>query len=429
MPSSPPDRPRARVLVAALLLALSGCSARQAPAGEEPAGAPVATRVAPEAARGIAALLERRATAVRRADAAAYDRGVGGAPPARAAQRQWFDNLTRLPVSTLGLSLEPASLVRDGDGWWGTVRVTLRLRGYDAMPVVTRDRYRFVRDGRTFRVAATTDAAWERRNRVVPQPWDLEPVVVRERDGVLGVFDAGSAERADELVAAVADAAAAVGPRLPIGWDGRVVVYALSDPAFVRGLQGVPGGDPLAVDGLAFPVVAGPDGAGAATVAATRVVLNPRILEVPDAARDRLVRHELVHVALGERDDRIPVWLSEGLAEYLSVQTLAPAERLVSGEALSAARRRLTALPDSETFNGPDSQANYGVSWWVCEAIAETWGEQMLWTLVEELDGVADPDRRLEQLLGVSEQRLLDDAAEMMLATYGPSAVAEGAAS
>jgi hypothetical protein len=429
MPSSPPDRLLARLAAATLLLALGGCSLGDAPADDLSSGAASGTRVAPEAARGIAALLERRSAAVRRADAAAYERGVGGPPRARAEQRAWFDNLAQLPKDTFTTSLEPASLVRDGDGWWGTVRVTLRLRGYDAMPVVSRDRYRFVRDGRRFLVTSTTDAGWERRNRVTQQPWDLEPVVVREADGVLGVFDAGSAARADELVAAVSDAVAAVRPRVPMPWDGRVVVYALTDPEFVSRLPGVPGGDPLAVDGLAFPVVAGPDGAGATAVAATRVVLNPRILEVPDASRDRLVRHELVHVALGERDDRIPVWLSEGLAEYLSVQTLPPAERLVQEEALTAARRRLTALPDGETFNGPDSQANYGISWWVCEAIAETWGEPMLWRLVEELDGVADPDRRLEQVLGTTEQRLLDDAARMLLATYGPSAVAEDPAS
>ncbi|GAA1479267.1 hypothetical protein GCM10009623_37130 [Nocardioides aestuarii] len=402
-------------VAATTVLVLAGCSLDPAPAGPAATGAASGTRVAPEAARGIAALLDRRAAAVRRGDAAAYGRGVGGS---RARQDRWFDNVVQLPASTVGFSLEPASLVRDGDGWWGTVRVELRLRGYDAMPVVTRDRYRFVRDGRRFRVTSMTDAAWERRNRVQPQPWDLERVVVRERAGVLGMFDAGSADRADELVSAVADAVATIGPRLPIAWDGRVVVYALSDPAFVSGLEGVPGGDPLAVDGLAFPVVAGPDGAGASEVASTRVVLNPRILSVPEASRDRLLRHELVHVALGERDDRIPVWLSEGLAEYLSVQTLPTSERLVPAEALTAARRGLSALPDGETFNGPASQANYGVAWWVCEAVAETWGEQMLWTLVEELDGVADPVRRLEQLLGVDEQRLLDDAARMMLATY-----------
>ncbi len=414
-----------------MLLALSGCTAGSAPPGRSAVGADGHARIVPEAAHGIAGLLDRRAAAVRRADAAAYGRGVGGS---RARQREWFDNLVQLPVSDLDLSLEPASLVRDGDGWWGTVRVTLRLRGYDALPVVSRDRYRFVRDGRRFRVSSTTDAAWERRNRVGQQPWDLGPVVVRERDGVLGVFSGdgaggGAPGHADALVAAVADAVSAIGPRLPFAWDGRVVFYALSDPAFVSRLEGVPGGDPLAVDGLAFPVVAGPDGAGAAEVAATRVVLNPRILEVAEESRDRLVRHELVHVALGERDDRIPLWLSEGLAEYLSVQTLPPSQRLISGAALTAARRGPTTLPDGETFNGPDSQANYGVAWWVCETIAETWGEQMLWTLVAELDRVADPERRTEQLLGVTERQLLDDAARMMLATYRPSGATDPPAS
>ncbi len=103
-----------------------------------------------------------------------------------------------------------------------------------------------------------------------------------------------------------------------------------------------------------------------------------------------------MHVALGSRDDRIPAWLSEGLAEYLSVRTLPPAERVISGEALDAARAGLTALPDTATFNETDSLANYGVAWWVCEAIAETYGEQMLWTLVDELAGALDPDAELE---------------------------------
>lgn len=408
----------------ALLLGLTGCTAPAAPegAGSAPAGVAAGTGAAPEAARGIAALLERRSEAVRRADAAAYGRTVGGPPGERADQQQWFDNVRQLPVAAFSLALERASLVRSAEGWWGTVRVTLQLEGYDALPVVTRDRFRFEREGRGFLVTSTTDAAWERRNRVDRQPWDLGPVVVRERDGVLGVLSADVAHgpAPGELMRAVVRAVAAVRPRVPAGWDGRVVVYALTDPAFVSGLEGVPGGDPLAVDGLTFPVLAGPDSADAAAVAATRVVLNPRILEVPADARDRLLRHELVHVALGERDDRIPVWLSEGLAEYVSVQSMPPSRRLVSGRALAAARGGLTALPDGGTFNGPAAQANYGVSWWLCETIADTWGEPMLWTLVDELDGAPDPTRRVEQRLGVTEQQLLDDAARRLLATYRP---------
>lgn len=416
-PSRGSRRPRAARLVVALTLALTGgCSLGEEPRERHGARAVSGAPSAHDTVRGISRLLERRSAAVRRADPAAYDTGLGGPVAARTAQRRWFDNLVQLPLATFETELEPATLVRDGDGWWGTVQVTVELAGYDALPVVTRDRYRFRREGRRYVVTSTTDPAWERRNPVSPQPWDLEAVTVREGRGVLGVFDAASAARADEVVAAVESGVAAMAPRIPLEWDRRVVVYALGSPAFLGSLEGVPGGDPLAVDGLTFPVMAGPDDAA---VAGTRFVLNPRILEVPTGSRDRLIRHELVHVALGSRDDRLPVWLSEGLAEYLSVQALPPAERLVSGEALAAARAGLDRLPDGDTFNGEGSLANYGVAWWVCEAIAQTWGEQMLWTLVDQLAGAQEPHRRLEELLGVPTRRLLRDAGRLMLSTYG----------
>lgn len=407
------------VCLLSLLGACTGGGDGPGPVAERDLGRAASAQTSPERAvlgPRIATLLDRRAAAVRAGDPTAFERSVGGD---RVAQQQWFGNLAQLPVGALSLELDPASLVRDGDTHWGTVAVALRLEGYDERAVVTHDRYQFARVGGRLRVTSVTDPAWERRNPGDPQPWDLGPVTVVEGAGVLGVFDAGSAARAADIMAAVEGGVASIAPRIPLGWDRRVVVYALSSPQFLDGLAGVPGGDPLAVDGLTFPVMTG---VAPVRVAATRFVLNPRLLDADPASRDRLVRHELVHVALGSRDDEIPVWLSEGLAEYLSVQALAPAERVVSGEALEAARRGVTALPDDETFNGPESLANYGISWWVCEAIAQTWGEQMLWTLVRELDASADPEARLTELLGVPPERLVRDASRLMLDTYRPGA-------
>lgn len=408
-----------------LLVALAGCSAadqagtaRRHPAGDAPrpaATAPDPGRVR-DVARALGRLLERRAAAVRAGDRATFQVGLDPRDPEfLAGQAVWFDNVVQLPLARLGYRLDAGSLVRDGTSYWGTVAVTLRLAGYDERAVVTRDRYRFSRTRDGFRLASVTDPTWERRNPTTQQPWDLEPVVVRESEGVLGVFDSGSAARAAEVVAAVERGVVAIAPRVPLPWDRRVVVYALSSPAFLAGLPEVPGGDPLAVDGLTFPVMAAP---GRDTVAATRFVLNPRMLDEPGTARDRLIRHELVHVAFGSRDDRIPVWLGEGLAEFLSVRTVPPAERVISGAALAAARRGLTGLPAGEDFNGADSLANYGVAWWACEVIAETWGEQTLWALVEELDGAADPAAELQSLLGVGERWLAVRAGRAMLATY-----------
>src|SRR5690606_11919626 len=83
--------------------------------------------------------------------------------------------------------------------------------------------------------------------------------------------------------------------------------------------------------------------------------------------------------------DRVPTWFSEGLAEYVWVRPLRPAERLISTEAVRAAEHGLQALPDDATFNGPDSAANYGIAWYACEYIAAAYGEQMLWRLLDEL--------------------------------------------
>lgn len=425
------NRRRAGCLIASLALVLAtGCSAgddtgptdrdrpRDRPgahAGEAGGQATPELGAGRNVSRALTALLDRRAAAVRDVDPAAFDRGLGEDPAFRAGQRQWFGNVTQLPVAAFAYTLDPASLVRDGRGYWGTVEVSLRLAEYDARPVVTRDRYRFERADGRFVLASVSDRAWERDNPTAAQPWELEPVEVREGHGVLGVFDSGSVAGADDLLAAVEKGIAAMAPRIPLPWDRRVVVYALSRPTFLNSMVGVPGGDPMAIDGLTFPVMARQ---GQGRVASTRFVLNPRLLQTAPGSRDRLIRHELVHVALGSRDDRIPTWLSEGLAEYLSVRTLPSAERVISGAALDAARDGLTELPASDTFNQTDSRANYGVSWWVCEAIAETWGEQMLWTLVAGLAGSAAPDVELEQLLGVSGRRLVRDAGTLMLATY-----------
>ena len=147
---------------------------------------------------------------------------------------------------------------------------------------------------------------------------------------------------------------------VPYTWEHRVVVYALSDTGFMASLRELPGGDPDAVDAVAFPVPLD-DADPLAATAGVRVALHPRMLAREDAARDRLVRHELTHVALGERDDDVPTWLSEGIAEWVSVAPLAPQDRALSTASLVAAREGLESgdldLPASEVFNGSTSGA------------------------------------------------------------------------
>lgn len=428
---------RSALALALLVGVLSGCSLLE---DREDAEAPPTTSAAPPPAGVVDELqrvLRRRAVAVREGEEQVFRSGLarrGGR--FAAAQADYFRAMQQLPVQVFRYGFDPADILRVEDSYWVVVEVHLQLEGYDAAPVVTRDRYLFAPGGRgRLRLASVTDPAWEERNAVLAQPWDRGPVEVRAVDGVLGVFDADSVVSADELLASVQRGAGEVRAVVPYEWEDRVVVYAFSDTDFLGSLEQLPGGDPDMVDGVAFPVPLDATDPSAGT-AGVRVVLHPRMLERTGDARDRLVRHELTHVALGPRDDHVPVWLSEGLAEWVSVAPMAPEARALSTESLAAARDGLDAgdldLPPSDGFNGGSSGAHYGLSWWACEFLASTYGEGVLWDLVDRLDSGAGPgperpadvDARgedaLERLTGLTSTEVARRAAKLMVATYGP---------
>ncbi len=388
------SRPLSLLPVAALLLAgLAGCTG-----DDEPAAAPPHDVV-----RAIGRALDSRARVVRRADDAAFTRLVAGDAAFRDRQRAWFGNLTGLPVGRLRYRLDPGSLVRDGDTYWVTADEVLQLEGYDAAPVTSETRFRFRpaahHPGRYLLTAVESHD---------PQPWDLGPVQVQQASGVLGVFDAGSAAAAPALMSSVESAIASVSAEVPYDWSRSVVLYALSDPAFLEALRDVPGDDPDDLDAVAFPVGR-----------STRFALNPRMLARPGRERDRLIRHELTHVAIGTRDDDAPVWLSEGLAEYVSVRPLAPQDRRIPEAAVLAAEDGVDELPDDASFNDDDSEAHYGLSWWAVEYVADAFGPDAPWQLLDAMAHPgADPDQVLRDLLGTSTHRLAEQADRMILALY-----------
>lgn len=440
MPTTRSDRPWLGVALATLLLVLpvAGCSSDtpDEPAAPTDRGAaksgkdqPVAV---PDVARALTRTLARRADAVRRHDGTAFLAGVDRRDEEfLAAQTAYFANLDALPVGEFGYRLDRGSVLRDGKSYWAELDVTLELDGFDRVPVVTRDRYLFrpAAKGEGYVLASTTDLAWEETHGIDPQPWESGPLTIRSTSGVLGLFDAGSAGVAGQVMTEVEAGVAAVSTEVPYDWDGRVVVYALGDPDFLSRLDNVPGGDALALDAVTFPVQARP---GSRETAATRFILNPRMLSQPPLSRGRLIRHELTHVALGDLQDGVPTWLTEGLAEYVSVQPLAPEQRAVSGPALTAARGAPTTLPGDENFNGPESQAHYGLAWWACEYLAETYDESVLWLLLDAMagesgesgDGV-DTDEVLTKVLQTDESTVARKSARLMVDTYDPEPAKE----
>ena len=373
---------------------------------------------------GIQAALDGRADAVLRRDAKAFRSGLArGDRALRREQTIYLVNLGQLPLGEFGYSFDPASMVRDGEDYWVVVDLSMKLTGYDERPVVTRDRYRFSPDdsGDGFQLASVSDLQWEVENEVQQQPWESGRITVRSVPGVLGIFDKSSVETADPLLKSVQQGIVFVDAVVPYEWSRSVVVYALSDTTFLDSIPDLPGSDPETLDGVAFPVAESPE---SNRPAATRIVLHPRMLGRDGPARDRLVRHELTHLAVGSHDDQAPAWLSEGLAEYTSVRPMVPEERDISQRAIQAARKGFKDLPTDEVFNDADSSVHYSVSWWACEYLASNYDESLLWTLLDQL-GQPDADREgiLVSYTGLNTRTLARKAGKLLLATYAPEAL------
>ncbi len=450
-------RPALRAALAGLALSLAaatltGCSLGPDDAGTGPAGGPAGVAgatasdggaqgagapstgtgagdnlpdvsgidVPPDLASAFNRLLTRRSRAVRNGDRDAFLAGLDPRKPGFvAAQNGYFDNLTQLPLARLRYRLDRGSLVRQSAGYSVVVELTLQLEGYDRLPVRSLDRFHFRRldDGR-FALSSATDRRWREANGIRQQPWDMRPIQVRTAVGVLGIFDEESVTASRSLLRSFERGIADVAPRVPYAWDRTVVVYALSDLAFLDELDDLPGDDPEALDALAFTVPAGP---GDPRVAATRIVVNPRLLRRTGPARDRLVRHELTHVAVAEHDDEAPIWLSEGIAEWVSVQPMAPQDRQVSDRALEEAERGISTMPDAATFNDADSEVHYAVAWWASEYLAATYGASAPWSVLDAFAApVASERQTIKTLLTFPPDALARRGVKLMLATYEP---------
>lgn len=374
-------------------------------------------------AEAIQRTLRQRARAIRDRDPVAFARTLGQRDPGfLAEQDDYFANLAQLPLATVRFGLVAPTVERAGDGYWAEVTIRLKLRGYDASPVVTHDRWRFApaRNQRRYLVTSTRDAAWEADTGSGAQPWDLGEIEVRERAGVLAILDATTVLRADTILESVANARYEVRSVLPPHIDdpGGVIVYVLSDDAFLESLSGLPVADPDRLDAVTVPVPRDPvDVEG--PVASYRVVLSPRVLDASDAGLDRLLRHELTHVAIGERARGVPLWLAEGLAEYVSVRPTAPADRRLQTEALDLVATGVSDVPSDGEFAGPDAEGWYAVSWWVCEYVAATYGESALWTLLDSLTERRDQQMVVYDQLGITTSELVQAGVRLMRRTYG----------
>ncbi|MFE1340352.1 hypothetical protein ACFW6K_22065 [Streptomyces sp. NPDC058733] len=311
-------------------------------------------------------LLDRRAAAVLRHDAAAYgDTGT----------RAGFTEVRSVPLASF--TYRVTGVRASGDSAVADAELRYRLTGYDQAPVTA---------GRTLRLTRDGDGRWRvAGDRPAPksaeQLWDQGAVrVVRGRHSlVLGVGQSAGqlgsyAALADRAVPAVTDAWGA-------DWPGRVVVLV---PESLDGMARLLGSPASSYRGIAA-VTTGETGAPA-KAAADRVIVNPDAYGMLGSlGRQVVLTHETTHVATRRATDAAtPLWLSEGYADWVGYRG--------SGRtAAEAAPELQRAVADGESPAALPSDADFGFAgdagrlarayeggWLACRMIAERWGEPRL---------------------------------------------------
>ena len=375
-------------------------------------------------------LLDQRARAIHHGNLDAFLTGIDHTDHAlMARQRRYFANVRQLPLQELGYTVLksdwPGGLRASG---WGSdvtvpqVRVSTQLAGFDSVRVQRITGFAFGRrSGRVVIVSDRTGAGkpFPGSN---PSPWDLVRIHARSDARTLQLYDDGTWPRADDVARALRSGIAHVSDAIPYPWSDRAVVYVFSRPVVLDSFDGVPGGNIEHLGAMTFPMYAVP---GQPAVAGSRFMLLPSSLRAGPVFLERIVRHELTHVALAEHDDGVPAWFAEGIAEYVGARDIPQGQRRIATVALANARRGVRGMPPSLGFNGADQAWHYALSWMACDYIAATQGEARLWELMDALHaggrGTPDvgQDAVLEQVLGMSGAQLARHAAARILSIYG----------
>jgi hypothetical protein len=368
-------------------LAVAGCTAQDRPTADapEPAG-----RVAPLSVGGVSpaevddavrAVLDRRARARQDGDATAWAETVDSA--ARQRQATVFDRLRDLPLQRWA---EELSSVRAGPG--GSWRADVLVR------------YRFDGDQQDALVRAVLDLSPHllvRGSTASPlPPWEIDGV--RAVAGETALVVGGAAPRVLRRYAEEADrAASSVGLLLNLP-PPRVVLIVPTDWEQARQMAGAGVASGLAAATTSLEPAEVPSGP-------VRVLADPGVFAGLDPpTRTAVIGHEAFHVATAGLG-AVPLWLSEGLADYAGYRESGIAlERATAGLVEHVRRHGAPGrLPDDAAFRDPGraTVAYEGAHVAVAVLVADH-GEDRVVSLYRRVarDGPESLDAALRDVLG-----------------------------
>jgi hypothetical protein len=290
------------------------------------------------------------------------------------------------------------------DAWVQPVVISWRLAG-DAVAAEHRVWLTFVADGARARLAGTFDGPMQATPE--PQPsWWLGPLTVFQQDRVTVL--AGSGQPAGRWAQLAEQATATVRRRLPAGvagdWDGRVVAEVPATAADFAAVLGRPAKTYTGIAAVAYQV-------GIGEGPPVRVVVNPRARAV--VAADQLaeiLRHEITHLATRSPESAAPLWMVEGLAEWVAIGEEPGRASSGTADLLAAVRRDGPpgSLPADADFaaGSPNLNRVYAEAWLACTYIAEQYSPVRLGRFYAELDAGRSVNEASRMVLGIGADEL-----------------------
>lgn len=395
-PAAPHARRRgvvaASVVAAVLVATLIAVLGSERSDHDSVAGLPAAADRDPAAGRALDTL----ARAVADRDRAAFVAAWAADDAAQHEAAGLYDRLAGLGVAVrlrLGRPVTPVTTQADQPAWASEVTARWRLRGVagQAARAGLDVSFTMVRDRATVVAIAPHDLA------DAPIWLTGEQAVVRTRAGVVVAADPATA---GQLAHEVALEAQRVARTIDDPVAGAVVYLPPDEAAFESLLHASPG-EYNGIGGVSTAID------GSHTERPRMVVLNPdAYAALSGLGRRVLVAHELTHVAVGTPDG-LPLWLTEGFADFAALRFADAARPQASAAALArvaseGAPRRLPA-DDDFAVTDPSLESTYELSWLAVRMLARDHGVARVAELYAGLVRRPGPlDARLHAVLGTS---------------------------
>ena len=369
--------------------------------GADQAASSVPT-VGEESARISAAqsLLTARSQSVKAHDKSAWMATVD-LPGSSFGRRQsvQFDNLMKLPLGQfaygtvqLAPALDAARVEQLGTkAWVAMVRGTYSLAGHDRAPRSFDATYTLVRRAGGWRITNDTDGV------TALQMWDLPGLRVLRGRSAIVIGNAPEA-RMREYESIADSSVRRVTGVWGKDWNADVVILTPSTTTEFAALVSRPSDQGL--DQVA--AITQGDIEPGQPAEGDRVVINPKAFTALDRdGRQVVITHELTHVATRSSSTRpVPIWLSEGMADYVGYSGLDLSRARIASELLTLVRdgNGPRALPTTDDFDPGKSKIapSYSASWLAVSRLVDIYGQARVVAFYRAVAGRVKVDKAVE---------------------------------